>query len=164
MLLLLLLLLLLFLRVRMTRTEMSWGGGGRGGFCWFRVEFGDDDDARVQRIQRVRRFVLSTRLFFSLQVVPRRAVVVKIGAGVAAHHHLVAPLFTRNRRRARIFRTTIALWSGTNKNRDVSTGPLARPVARSLAPLTRRKVNFSCLKMTWFCPIVPWGSSLYFLT
>ena len=32
---------------------------------------------------------------------------------------------------------TIALWSGTNKNRDVSTGPLARPFARSLAPLTR---------------------------
>ena len=31
---------------------------------------------------------------------------------------------------------TIALWSGTNKNRDVSTGPLARTFARSLAPLT----------------------------
>ena len=30
-----------------------------------------------------------------------------------------------------------ALWSGTNKYRDVSTGPLARPFARSLAPLTR---------------------------
>ena len=30
-----------------------------------------------------------------------------------------------------------ALWSGTNKDRDVSTGPLARPFARSLAPLTR---------------------------
>ena len=29
-----------------------------------------------------------------------------------------------------------ALWSGSNKNRDVSTGPLARPFARSLAPLT----------------------------
>ena len=28
------------------------------------------------------------------------------------------------------------LWSGTNKNRDVSTGPLARPFTRSLAPLT----------------------------
>ena len=27
-----------------------------------------------------------------------------------------------------------ALWSGTNKNRDVSTGPLARPFTRSLAP------------------------------
>ena len=35
-----------------------------------------------------------------------------------------------------------ALWSGTNKNRDVNTGPLARPFARSLAPLTRGKVNF----------------------
>ena len=34
-----------------------------------------------------------------------------------------------------------ALWSGTNKNRDVSTGPLARPFARSLAPLTRGTVN-----------------------
>ena len=32
---------------------------------------------------------------------------------------------------------TGALWSGTNRNRDVSTGPLARPFARSLAPLTR---------------------------
>ena len=30
-----------------------------------------------------------------------------------------------------------ALWSGTNKNRDVSTGPLARPFAHSLALLTR---------------------------
>ena len=30
-----------------------------------------------------------------------------------------------------------ALWSGTNKNRDVSTGSLARPFTRSLAPLTR---------------------------
>ena len=28
-------------------------------------------------------------------------------------------------------------WSGTTKNQDVSTGPLARPFARSLAPLTR---------------------------
>ena len=32
-----------------------------------------------------------------------------------------------------------ALWSGTNKNRDVSTGPLARPFARSLTPLTRSR-------------------------
>ena len=30
----------------------------------------------------------------------------------------------------------VALWSRTNKNRDVSTGPLARPFARSLALLT----------------------------
>ena len=32
---------------------------------------------------------------------------------------------------------TQSLWSGTNKNRDVSTGQLARPFARSPAPLTR---------------------------
>ena len=32
--------------------------------------------------------------------------------------------------------TTAALWYGTNKNRDVNTGPLARPFARSLAPST----------------------------
>ena len=31
----------------------------------------------------------------------------------------------------------IALWSGSNKSRDVSTGPLARPFACSLTPLTR---------------------------
>ena len=31
---------------------------------------------------------------------------------------------------------TNALWSGTNKNRVVTTGPLARPFACSLAPLT----------------------------
>ena len=30
----------------------------------------------------------------------------------------------------------IALWSGTNMNRDVSTGPIARPFSRSLALLT----------------------------
>ena len=34
---------------------------------------------------------------------------------------------------------TDALWSETNKNRDASTGPLARPCARSLAPLTRSR-------------------------
>ena len=34
-------------------------------------------------------------------------------------------------------RRTNALWSGTNENRDVSTGPLARPFARSLALLIR---------------------------
>ena len=32
---------------------------------------------------------------------------------------------------------TIALWSGTNKNKDVRTGPLARPFAHLFAPLTR---------------------------
>ena len=32
---------------------------------------------------------------------------------------------------------TVALWSGTNKNRDVNTRPLACPFAHSLAPLTR---------------------------
>ena len=30
-----------------------------------------------------------------------------------------------------------ALWSGTNKNRDISTGPLTRSFTRLLAPLTR---------------------------
>ena len=29
-----------------------------------------------------------------------------------------------------------ALWSGTNKNRDVSAGALSRPFARPFAPLT----------------------------
>ena len=38
---------------------------------------------------------------------------------------------------ANVESTAIALWSGTDKNRDVSTGPLTRPFARSLAPLTR---------------------------
>ena len=33
-----------------------------------------------------------------------------------------------------------ALWSITAKNTDCSTGPLARPFARSLAPLTRGTV------------------------
>ena len=33
--------------------------------------------------------------------------------------------------------TVIALWSRTAKNTDCSTGPLTRPFARSLAPLTR---------------------------
>ena len=77
-------------------------------------------------------------------------------------------------------------WARSTKNTDWSTGPLARPFARSLAPLTRSlapdyslrsrpplrslvrslahfahflargKVNFGCLKMTWFCPIVQW--------
>ena len=34
-----------------------------------------------------------------------------------------------------------SLWSKIEKNTDVSTGPLARPFARSLAPLTRGTVN-----------------------
>ena len=40
---------------------------------------------------------------------------------------------------------TAALWSGTNKDRDVSTGPLARPFAHSLAPLTRSLAQDSSL-------------------
>ena len=35
-----------------------------------------------------------------------------------------------------------SLWSKTAKNTDCSTGPLARPFACSLAPLTRGKVNY----------------------
>ena len=34
------------------------------------------------------------------------------------------------------FHPPLALWSGTNKNRDVSIGPLARPFPLSLTPLT----------------------------
>ena len=80
------------------------------------------------------------------------------------------------------FEHTLELWSGTNKNRDISTGQLARslaPLTHSLAPdrslcsrpplrslvrslahfahsLAHGTVNFWCLKMTWFCPIVGW--------
>ena len=35
------------------------------------------------------------------------------------------------------YAATAALWSGTNKNQDISTGPLARLFAHSLVPLTR---------------------------
>ena len=38
---------------------------------------------------------------------------------------------------AEVAAAAAALRSGTNKNRDVSTGPLARPFAHSLPPLTR---------------------------
>ena len=78
-----------------------------------------------------------------------------------------------------------AQWGRTAKNTDVSTGPLARRFTHSLAPLThplapdcwlrsrtllrslvrsfthlahslaRGRMNYWCLKMTWFCPIVP---------
>ena len=34
-------------------------------------------------------------------------------------------------------KSVIALWARSTKNPDCSTGPLARPFARSLAPLTR---------------------------
>ena len=37
----------------------------------------------------------------------------------------------------RLPKATAALWARSIKNPDVSTGPLARPFARSLAPLTR---------------------------
>ena len=40
-----------------------------------------------------------------------------------------------------------ALWPRTAKNTDYSTGPLARPFARSLAPLSRGKEVF-CMKWT----------------
>ena len=41
---------------------------------------------------------------------------------------------------------TNALWSGSTKNRDVSTGPLAGPFAHSLAPLTRSLAPDSSLR------------------
>ena len=41
------------------------------------------------------------------------------------------------RQRRQVRREQSALWSGTNKNRNESAGPLARPFAHSLAPLTR---------------------------
>ena len=73
--------------------------------------------------------------------------------------------------------TNVAQWARITKNPDKSTGLLARLFARSLTPLTRSlapdcslrsrpplrslahslargKVNFWCLKMTWFCHIV----------
>ena len=40
-------------------------------------------------------------------------------------------------RQSELLRDARALWSGSTKNRDVSTGPLARPFSCSLAPLTR---------------------------
>ena len=78
------------------------------------------------------------------------------------------------------------LGSKAANNTYGNTGPLAHPFARSLAPLTpllapdcslcsrpplrslvcslahfahslaRGEVNFGCLKITWFCPIVHW--------
>ena len=59
---------------------------------------------------------------------------------------------------------SIALWSTTAKNTDCRTGPLARPFACSLAPLTRGKVNSWCLKMTWFFPIVCWWCAFLYCT
>ena len=38
--------------------------------------------------------------------------------------------------------TRYALWARVTENTDCSTGPLARPFARSPAPLTRGKVNY----------------------
>ena len=69
-----------------------------------------------------------------------------------------------------------ALWSGTTKNPDIRTGPLAYPFAYTLAPLTHslalhcllhfaRSLTFKlmgkwmirCLKTTCFCPKVQWS-------
>ena len=44
---------------------------------------------------------------------------------------------TEKRKHTKRFFSLSALWSKTAKNTDCSTGPLARPFARSLAPLTR---------------------------
>ena len=41
------------------------------------------------------------------------------------------------------FRISDALWARTVKNTDCSTGPLARPFARSLAPLIRSLAHFA---------------------
>ena len=57
---------------------------------------------------------------------------------------ITVPLFEMTRlskalhfkQRCEIMNITVALWSITAKNTDWSTGPLARPFARSLAPLT----------------------------
>ena len=54
---------------------------------------------------------------------------------------------------------SVALWSGTNKNRDVSTGPLARPVARLLAPLTRSLAP-DCSLRSLVCSIAHFAHSL----
>ena len=45
------------------------------------------------------------------------------------------------------------LWSGTNKNRDVSTGPLARPFACSLAPLTHSLAPDYSLRSRSLCSL-----------
>ena len=52
--------------------------------------------------------------------------------------HLSHSFLSENKRRCtqKKCHSTDALWSGTSKNRDVSTGPLAHPFARSLALLT----------------------------
>ena len=51
-------------------------------------------------------------------------------------------------RRRLVLRTRCcALRSGTNKNREVSTGLLARPFARSLAPLTRSLTRDCSLRL-----------------
>ena len=52
-----------------------------------------------------------------------------------------------------------ALWSVTNKNRDVSTGPLARQLARSLAPLTHLLARHCSLRSR-----APLRSLIRFLT
>ena len=51
-------------------------------------------------------------------------------------HSLGSFLSIRSRVSSMPAHPSIALWSGTNKNRDISTGPLACAFARSLAPLT----------------------------
>ena len=55
-------------------------------------------------------------------------------ASLARSVVLICPL-------ARSLTPELALWSITAKNTDRSTGPLARPFARSIAPLTRGKLN-----------------------
>ena len=42
-----------------------------------------------------------------------------------------------------------ALWSGTNKNRDISTGPFACPFARLLIPLTHFTHSLACGKVNF---------------
>ena len=56
--------------------------------------------------------------------------------GAFLYHHLRLPFVLALPSLCESFRPG-ALWSGLNKNRDVSTGPLAGPFASALALLTR---------------------------
>ena len=56
-----------------------------------------------------------------------------------------------------------ALWSKTTKNADVSTGPLACPFARSLAPLTRGKGKWKMAILSVFFSIFDHSVMTFFI-
>ena len=89
------------------------GGGGDAGWWRHSSASASSSSSSLTRIQRRQVFIQGIFLVLGLVLL----------AGLSASIYVAGE-------------EHVALWSGTNKNRDISAGLLARPFAHLLAPLT----------------------------